>query len=200
MLHADEERQQSTISNTSRDIQNNETAIGPQTSRQARRCLPGAYLGLRLHRRGRVGRDWNVRERRDWGSLLYWVRLGARCHEAQAGACRASRGGFKTPVESRRVGPHGEDHAGRRGAAASGEGAGRSRASHTAAPRARWCVESRQPRPGKEESGRRRSNATGARAGAPQPLPIGVRWGRQEQEASGAGYGGPRVADPAKSV
>lgn len=149
-------------------------AIGPQTSRQARRCLPGAYLGLRLHRRGRVGRDCNVRERRDWGSLLYWVRLGARGHDAQAGAWRASRGGFKTPVESWRVGPHSEHHAGRRGAAASVEGAGSGRASHTAvrraAPRSQWCVESRgEPRRGTwgreggRNSGRRRSNATGAR-------------------------------------
>ena len=78
-------------------------------------------MRLRLHRRGWGGRNWSVRDRRNGGPILYWVRFGAGGRDAQPGARRVSRGGLATPREPRRLGEGGR--AGRRGhVAARGEG------------------------------------------------------------------------------
>jgi len=104
------------------------------------------------------------------------------------------------------VGPHGEDHAGRRAAAASGEGAGSGRASHTAAPRAHGvvCVESRGESTAEtgEGIGKTEKQRNGRACGSSSTI---AHWcslfrrvgetGRQEASGGGAGFGGPRVAD-----
>lgn len=112
-------------------------------------------MGLRLQRRarrGRVGRNWDDRRRRTGSSLLDRVHLGAGCHDAQAGARRASRGGLGTPRESQRVWTRG---AAARGEGGHGEGTGRGRARHAAAP-GNWRGETRN------RSGRRTGESTAA--------------------------------------